>query len=79
MVRSIIDSSIEEEFLISDESPYFLITPVKFYVQQILLVKVISENVTKVPNHHITIYEVSLIYVFTCNFSNQRGRNILQG
>ena len=36
------------EFLVSDEAPIFLITPVKFYVQQMLLVKVISENVAKV-------------------------------
>ena len=32
---------------------FFPITPVKFYVQQMLLVKVISENVAKVRyNHH---------------------------
>ena len=30
------------------KAPIFLITPVKFYVQQMLLVKVISENVAKV-------------------------------
>ena len=39
------------EFLVSDESPYFshyAWSPVKFYVQQMLLVKVISENVAKV-------------------------------
>ena len=39
------DSSIEMEFLVSDESPIFLITPVKFYLQQLLFVKVTSENV----------------------------------
>ena len=30
------------------KAPIFLITPVKCYVQQMLLVKVISENVAKV-------------------------------
>ena len=45
MFRSHIDSSIEVEFLISDESPDFSITPVKFYVQQMLLVELISKNV----------------------------------
>ena len=30
------------------KAPIFLITPVNFYVQQMLLVKVISENVAKV-------------------------------
>ena len=30
------------------KAPIFLITPVKFYVQQMLLAKVISENVAKV-------------------------------
>ena len=32
-------------FDIKMKAPIFLITPVKFYVQQMLLVKVISENV----------------------------------
>ena len=42
----------------------YLITPVKFYVQQMLLVKVISENVAKVQEilvtTIITIHEFSL-------------------
>ena len=46
MVRSLTDSSIEVEFLISDESPYF-----SHYACEMLRatdVKVISENVAKV-------------------------------
>ena len=47
MTRSLLDSSIEMKFLVSDESPYFflLITTVQFYLQQMLFVKVINENV----------------------------------
>ena len=46
MTRSLLDLSIEMEFLVSDESPYIILnTPVKFYLQQMLFVKVISENV----------------------------------
>ena len=37
MVRSLMDSSIEVAFFISEKAPIFLITPVKLYVQQILL------------------------------------------
>ena len=36
------------EFLVSEESPIFLITPVKSYGQEILILKVTSENVAKV-------------------------------
>ena len=35
-------------FLYQMKAPIFLITPVKFHVQQMSLVKVISENVAKV-------------------------------
>ena len=45
MVRSLMDSSIEMEFWYQMKAPIFLITPVKFYLQQMLFVKVISENV----------------------------------
>ena len=49
MVRSLnMDSSIEVEFLISDEGPIFLIMPVTFYLQPMLFVKVMSENIAKV-------------------------------
>ena len=48
MTRSLLDSSIETEILVSDESPYFSHMPVKIYLQQMLFVKVISENVAKV-------------------------------
>ena len=41
--------SIEMEFLVSEESPsIFLITPVKSYGQELLILKVTSENVAKV-------------------------------
>ena len=33
------------EFWVSDESPYFLINPVKSYGQQMLILKVTSKNV----------------------------------
>ena len=55
VLKQLLDTSIEMEYLVSDESPYFLITPVKVYVQPILLVKVISENVAKV--HHVWVMD----------------------
>ena len=41
------------------KAPIFLIIPMKFYVQQMLLVKCISENIAKVTTTN-TIYEFSL-------------------
>ena len=42
MTWSLLDSSIEMEILVSNEIPYFLITPVKSnYLQQMLFVKVL--------------------------------------
>ena len=49
MTRSLLDSSIEMEFMVSEESPYFShYTPVKSYGQEMLIFKVTSENVAKV-------------------------------
>ena len=47
MVRSLMDSSIEVDFWYQMKAPIFLITPVKFYVQQMLF-EFISENVATV-------------------------------
>ena len=64
---SLLDSLIEMEFWYQMKAPIFLITPVKSYVQftvqQMLLVKVKSENVAtvrSVTTTIITIHEFSL-------------------
>ena len=43
-----IDRNSKWSFWYQMKAPIFLITPMKFYVQEMLLVKVISENVAKV-------------------------------
>ena len=48
MTRSLLDSSIEMEFCYQMKAPIFLINPVKSYSQQMLILKVTSENVAKV-------------------------------
>ena len=50
MTRSLLDSAIEMEFLVSDESSYFSHYPVKYDMQRMLILKVTttSENVVKV-------------------------------
>ena len=45
MTRSLLDLSIEMEFLYQMKAPIFLITSVKCYLQQMLFVKVTSGNV----------------------------------
>ena len=53
MTWSLLDSSIEMEFLVSNESSYSPITPitpVKYDMQQMLILKVTSENLAKVQN-----------------------------
>ena len=62
MTRSLLDSSIKMEFLVSDESSLFvLLTPVKCYVQQMLLVKVNKRKRSESS-------EIVVTTVFTCNF-----------
>ena len=48
MTRSLMDPSIEMECLVSVESFYFSHYPVKYDMQQMLILKVTSENVAKV-------------------------------
>ena len=48
MTRSRLDSSIEMEFWYQMKAPIFLITPVKYAMQQMLILNVTSENVAKV-------------------------------
>ena len=52
MTRSFLDSSIEMEFL---KDPIFLIrpTPLKYDMQQMWILKVISENVAKVQKLYV--------------------------
>ena len=45
---SFIEMPIGIEFLISEESPYYSHNPVKSYGQEMLILKVMSENVAKV-------------------------------
>ena len=61
MTRSHLDSSIEMEFLVSDESPYFSHYACKILRAQMLPVKVISENVGESSEIVVTtIFELLL-------------------
>ena len=48
MTRLLLDSSIEMELLVSDESSIFSHYPVKYDMQQMSILKVTSENVATV-------------------------------
>ena len=48
MTRSLLDSSIEMGFWYKIKAPICLITPVKYDMQQMLILKVTSKNVAKV-------------------------------
>ena len=55
MTRSLLDSSNKMEFWDQMKAPIFLITPVKYDIQQMLILEVTSENVAKLINvgyHH---------------------------
>ena len=61
MTRSLLDSSIEMDF--------FLITPVNFYLQQMLFVKVMSKNVTEIVvtiifEHSLLLYPIHLTQIW---------------
>ena len=68
MFRSLMDSSIDVEFLISDESPYF-----SHYACEILCATDVAcksyerkRRDSSVYNHHN--YHMNFRYVFACNF-----------
>ena len=48
MTQSLLDASIEIEFWYKMKASVFLITLVKYDMQQLLILKVASENVAKV-------------------------------
>ena len=55
MTRSLLDSSVEMEFLVSDESPYLSHHPCKILRQEMLILKVKNENVAKVQKWFIVM------------------------
>ena len=61
---------LDSRFYNQKKAPIFLITPVKFQVQEILILKVTSENVAKVQKWWLQQF-LNLCYVFAYNFYKQ--------
>ena len=78
MTRSLLDSSIEMEFLVSDESPYFPHYPCKMLFATDVVCKTYKRK--RICSISLVTPFLNFRYVFACNFlkSKSLGPKILQ-